>query len=133
LLTTNPIYLNTDIPREPKVRERLPVFKNPNEKINIWSIIKDAIGKDLTKFSVPVYLNEPLSMLQRLSEQMEYAECLNEASKYDDSCLRMAFVMAFAFSPYCQTISRTKKPFNPLLAETFEIVDDEKGYKFIAE
>jgi len=28
--------------------------KDPNMKLNIWEILKNAIGKDLTKFAVPV-------------------------------------------------------------------------------
>jgi hypothetical protein len=28
--------------------------KDPNQKINIWEILKNAIGKDLTRFAVPV-------------------------------------------------------------------------------
>jgi len=44
-------------------RDTLPEKKDPNEKLNIFNLLRDAIGKDLTKFAVPVYLNEPLSML----------------------------------------------------------------------
>jgi hypothetical protein len=31
----------------------LPAKRDPNESLNIWSLLKDAIGKDLTKFAVP--------------------------------------------------------------------------------
>ena len=41
----------------------LPYRKNPNKKISIWKVIKDSIGKDLTKLTMPVDFNEPLSML----------------------------------------------------------------------
>lgn len=37
----------------PDTRTRLPVFKDPKFKFSIWSIIKDAIGKDLSKLTVP--------------------------------------------------------------------------------
>jgi len=40
----------------------------------------------------------------------------------------MAYVMAFAFSMYSTTLNRTGKPFNPLLGETFEFVDETKGF-----
>ncbi|EGR30773.1 oxysterol-binding protein, putative [Ichthyophthirius multifiliis] len=132
LLTSNPAYLATEISNE-AIRTKLPKEKDPNEKINIWSILKDSIGKDLSKFAVPVYLNEPISMLQRLAEQMEYSEALDKANAQDDSCLALCFAMGFAASVYAGTINRTKKPFNPLLGETFEYVDDLKGYKFISE
>lgn len=45
-----------------KLRENLPAFK-PKSTINFFKILKDSIGKDLTKFCVPVYFNEPISML----------------------------------------------------------------------
>ena len=51
-----------------KFRNILPRMQDPKEKLNIWKLMRDLIGKDLSKFAVPVYLNEPLSMLQRLSE-----------------------------------------------------------------
>ena len=45
---------------------------DPEFKINIWKILKEMVGKDITKFAVPgmieyfilikVELNEPLSM-----------------------------------------------------------------------
>jgi Oxysterol-binding protein len=46
-----------------ETRDVLPFFKNPKIKISIWSIIKDSIGKDLSKITVPVYFNGPLSLL----------------------------------------------------------------------
>jgi hypothetical protein len=49
----------------------------------------------------------------------------------EDSCHRLAFVAAFAISLYPNNI-RTSKPFNPLLGETFEYVN-EKKFKFVAE
>ena len=44
-------------------REQLPFFKDPKIKISLWSIIKDSIGKDISKITVPVYFNAPLSLL----------------------------------------------------------------------
>jgi hypothetical protein len=53
-------------------RTQLPAFKDPSEKLNIWALIKDLIGKDLTRIALPVYLNEPLSFCQRFVETLEY-------------------------------------------------------------
>jgi hypothetical protein len=44
-------------------RDVLPYFKDPKVKISIWTIIKDSIGKDITKMSVPVYFNDPTNIL----------------------------------------------------------------------
>jgi hypothetical protein len=46
-----------------KRRTRIP--DKPDYNINLWSILKSFIGKDLTKIPLPVNFNEPLSMLQR--------------------------------------------------------------------
>jgi hypothetical protein len=45
----------------------------------------------------------------------------------------MGFAMGFAFSINSSTINRTKKPFNPLLAETFELYDPVKKFRFLSE
>ena len=46
-------------------------------------------GKDLSKISMPVTLNEPLSALQRLCEELEYSELLDEAASLDNIYDRM--------------------------------------------
>jgi hypothetical protein len=91
-------------------RETLPYLRPPKLKFSIWSIIKNAIGKDLTKFSVPVYFNEPISMLQKCGEAMEYEELLVKANKCDDSLLRIAYVSAFSISQYANLEDRNLKP-----------------------
>lgn len=46
----------------------------------------------------------------------------------------MALIAAFAVSAYASSAHRAaSKPFNPLLAETYECVRDDKGFRFIAE
>jgi hypothetical protein len=44
-------------------RLTLPHLRPPSFKISFWKILKDLIGKDLTRVSMPIYFNEPLSML----------------------------------------------------------------------
>jgi hypothetical protein len=42
----------------------LPWLKDPNAKISIWSFLKDTIGVgDFSKMAVPVYFNDPTSLL----------------------------------------------------------------------
>lgn len=65
-----------------KRRRKLP---NPVEKekgVSLWSMIKDNIGKDLTKVCLPVYFNEPLSSLQKCCEEMEYSYLLDRAYEW---------------------------------------------------
>lgn len=99
-------------------RTQVPI--KPDKPMSLWSLIKSAIGKDLTKLPLPVNFSEPLSFLQRLSEDYEYSSMLDEAAKCTDSLEQMIRVAAFSVSSYASCAYRTAKPFNPLLGETFE-------------
>lgn len=63
--------------QEPLERDVLPYFKDPKLKISIWTIIKDSIGKDISKMSVPVYFNDPMNILQKCASSMEYCTLLD--------------------------------------------------------
>ncbi|XP_008422338.1 oxysterol-binding protein 2 isoform X1 [Poecilia reticulata] len=113
-------------------RSRIP--DKPNYSLNLWSIMKNCIGKDLSKIPMPVNFNEPLSMLQRLTEDLEYSELLDRAARCDSSLEQMCLVAAFSVSSYSTTVHRTAKPFNPLLGETYELDRlEEYGYRSISE
>lgn len=73
-----------------------------------------------SSFVFQVDFNEPLSFLQRLTEDLEYAALLDHAAELTDSCEQMCYVAAYAVSCYATTGTRTTKPFNPLLGETYE-------------
>lgn len=45
----------------------------------------------------------------------------------------MLYVTAFVVSTYSMNDKRIKRPLNPLLGETFEFIDDSKGFEFLAE
>ncbi|KAG7467598.1 oxysterol-binding protein-related 6 isoform X1 [Solea senegalensis] len=102
--------------------------------INLWNILRNNIGKDLSKVSMPVELNEPLNTLQRMCEELEYSELLDKAAETEDPFERMALVAAFAISGYSSTYYRAgSKPFNPLLGETYECIREDKGFCFFSE
>ncbi|KAL7672791.1 hypothetical protein ACOME3_007672 [Neoechinorhynchus agilis] len=65
-----------------KVR-RTKIPAKPDYSLNLWGIIKNCIGKDLSRIPVPVNFSEPISMLQRLTEELEYSELLDRAAKFD--------------------------------------------------
>ncbi|KAM9824771.1 oxysterol-binding protein-related protein 3-like [Neosynchiropus ocellatus] len=126
---------STDEVDAPLVRRRstLP-SPSPTSNISLWNILRNNIGKDLSKVAMPVQLNEPLNTLQRLCEELEYCELLDAANRTQDPYQRMAYVATFAISAYASTFYRAgSKPFNPLLGETYECDRPEKGFKFIAE
>lgn len=115
-------------------RRRLPKPQQQEKAVSLWSLIKEMVGKDLTRVCLPVYFNEPLSALELTAEDLEYSELLDVAASHPAGSMeRIVNVMAFAISPYSSTEGRTSKPFNPLLGETYELIDNDKGFRFIAE
>ncbi|XP_056448538.1 oxysterol-binding protein 2-like isoform X1 [Gadus chalcogrammus] len=113
---------------------RSHITQKPNYSLNLWSIMKNCIGKELSKIPMPVNFNEPLSMLQRLTEDLEYHELLDRAARCDSSLEQMCLVAAFSVSSYSTTVHRTAKPFNPLLGETYELDrSEEYGYRSLCE
>jgi tetratricopeptide (TPR) repeat protein len=46
-------------------RPQLPAFKDHTKKFSIWGLIRDNIGQDLTRVTLPIILNEPVTMLQK--------------------------------------------------------------------
>ncbi|XP_056610293.1 oxysterol-binding protein-related protein 6 isoform X3 [Triplophysa dalaica] len=115
-------------------RSCLPAPAPDTANINLWNILKNNIGKDLSKVSMPVELNEPLNTLQHMCEELEYTELLDKAAHTDDPYERMVIVAAFAVSGYSSTYYRAgSKPFNPLLGETYECVREDKGFCFFSE
>lgn len=117
-------------------RNKLPDAVEKEKGVSLWSIIKDNIGKDLTKVCLPVYFNEPISSLQKCFEDLEYSYLLDQAyecGKMGNSLLRILNVAAFAVSGYACTDGRNCKPFNPLLGETYEADYPDMGLRFISE
>merc|ERR1712055_161196 len=112
--------------------KELPVIKTGPEGVNLRNLLYKNIGKDLSKISMPVTLNEPLSTLQWLCEELEYSDLVDKAVSAFTPLERMSLVAAFAISAYGSTRARYK-PFNPLLGETYECVREDKGFRYISE
>ncbi|XP_067418149.1 oxysterol-binding protein-related protein 3 isoform X5 [Emydura macquarii macquarii] len=117
-----------------KRRTCLPAPCPDTSNISLWNILRNNIGKDLSKVVMPVELNEPLNTLQRLCEELEYSELLDKAARTPNPFERMVYVAAFAVSAYASSYYRAgSKPFNPVLGETYECVRDDKGFHFFSE
>ncbi|XP_076361791.1 oxysterol-binding protein-related protein 2-like [Tachypleus tridentatus] len=116
-----------------RYRCHLPAPMFSRSDLNLWSILKHCIGKDLSKVAMPVVFNEPLSFLQRITEYMEYSFLLHRADECDDPVDRIQYVAAFAVSALASNWERLGKPFNPLLGETYELVRKDIGFRIICE
>ncbi|EFR02683.1 oxysterol-binding protein 2 [Nannizzia gypsea CBS 118893] len=103
---------------------------------SLISFMRKNVGKDLSTISMPVSANEPLSLLQRAAEQLEYSQLLDKAANATDALERLIYVTAFALSQFSSSRIKERtirKPFNPMLGETYELVLPERGFRFIAE
>ncbi|ELR51201.1 Oxysterol-binding protein-related protein 3, partial [Bos mutus] len=117
-----------------KRRTCLPAPCPKSSNISLWNILRNNIGKDLSKVAMPVELNEPLNTLQRLCEELEYSELLDKAAQLPNALERMVYVAAFAVSAYASSYFRAgSKPFNPVLGETYECIREDKGFRFFSE
>ncbi|XP_015334128.1 oxysterol-binding protein-related protein 2 isoform X3 [Marmota monax] len=116
-----------------KHRTALPAPMFTRSDFSVWSILKKCIGLELSKITMPIAFNEPLSFLQRITEYMEHVYLIHKASHQPQPLERMQCVAAFAVSAVASQWERTGKPFNPLLGETYELVREDLGFRFISE
>lgn len=107
---------------------------NIQERKQTWGTnqFQQYIGMDVTSLlSVPVWIMEPVTILQKAAEIMEYTELLDKANACIDPNERFAWVAAYLVSPF-GVAERAWKPFNPILGETFEL-DVGNGVRYVAE
>lgn len=71
-------------------------------------------------------MSEPLSTLQKTADGVNLKEStMAKAASCPDSLKRMAYTLAHNFSQFNFLKVRTKKPFNPMLGETYELVTED--------
>ncbi|XP_042249112.1 oxysterol-binding protein-related protein 7-like isoform X1 [Thunnus thynnus] len=122
------------VPTDTGRRTVLPATGADNSHIGIMTILYNNIGKDLSRVSMPIALNEPLSLLQRVSEELEYSELLDIANQIDDPYERMVYMAVFSISGYAWASWRYRyKPFNPVLGETYESDREDRGFRYVSE
>lgn len=119
---------------EDSPRTKLAMDVDDRPKVSLWGVLKNLIGKDMTRMTLPVSFNECTNLLMRSAEDMEYTDLLDTAASFvNDPGARMVYIAAYAASSYSSTIDRIAKPFNPLLGETFEYCRPDKGYRMFSE
>ena len=112
-------------------RTKLPVPQPEKVNLNLWSYLKQCIGRELSKITMPVHWNEPLSLLQRITEYMNYSHLLASAPALDAPVARLQQVATFAVSALASNNMRMGKPFNPLLGETYQLEQD--SFRIVCE
>ena len=79
-------------------RKKLPDPLEKEKGVSLWSMIKDNVGKDLTRVCLPVYFNEPISSLQKCCEDMEYSYLLDRAYEYGKAVRFLCYFMGSSFN-----------------------------------
>lgn len=104
---------------------------------SLIGFLRKNVGKDLSTVSMPISANEPISLLQRVSEQLEYSSLLDAAASHHlDRTDRLLYITAFAISTFSNARLKERairKPFNPMLGETFELIREDQGFRLLAE
>lgn len=100
----------------------------------LWQQVYSYMGSNLSgmRLSLPIWLFEPTTALTRMAETFEYSDLLDRAATTPDPILRDSLVTAFVVSTFSNT-QRVRKPFNPVLGETYEFIHPVTEMKLYAE
>jgi len=94
-------------------------FSEENKSI-VWFLVKQVRpGMDLSRVVLPTFILEPRSFLDKLSDYFYHADILSQAVKEDEPFMRMKQVVKWYLSGFYKKPKGLKKPYNPILGETF--------------
>ncbi|XP_034777735.2 oxysterol-binding protein-related protein 8-like isoform X6 [Acipenser ruthenus] len=86
----------------------------------IWTLLKQVRpGMDLSKVVLPTFILEPRSFLDKLSDYYYHADFLSEAAVEENAYNRLKKVVKWYLSGFYKKPQGLKKPYNPILGETF--------------
>ncbi|XP_070611851.1 oxysterol-binding protein-related protein 8 isoform X3 [Erythrolamprus reginae] len=86
----------------------------------IWMLLKQVRpGMDLSKVVLPTFILETRSFLDKLSDYYYHADFLSEAALEENPYNRMKKVVKWYLSGFYKKPKGLKKPYNPILGETF--------------
>ncbi|XP_034444188.1 oxysterol-binding protein-related protein 5 isoform X1 [Hippoglossus hippoglossus] len=86
----------------------------------IWTLLKQLRpGMDLSKVVLPTFILEPRSFLDKLSDYYYHADLLSQAVLEESAYGRIKQVLRWYLSGFYKKPKGLKKPYNPILGETF--------------
>uniref|UniRef100_A0A672GQB5 Oxysterol-binding protein n=1 Tax=Salarias fasciatus TaxID=181472 RepID=A0A672GQB5_SALFA len=86
----------------------------------IWGLLKQLRpGMDLSKVVLPTFILEPRSFLDKLSDYYYHADLLSQAVQEESAYGRIKQVLRWYLSGFYKKPKGLKKPYNPILGETF--------------
>uniref|UniRef100_A0A8D3DPZ4 Oxysterol-binding protein n=1 Tax=Scophthalmus maximus TaxID=52904 RepID=A0A8D3DPZ4_SCOMX len=86
----------------------------------IWGLLKQLRpGMDLSKVVLPTFILEPRSFLDKLADYYYHADLLSQAVLEESAYGRIKQVVRWYLSGFYKKPKGLKKPYNPILGETF--------------
>uniref|UniRef100_A0A8D2JPH8 Oxysterol-binding protein n=1 Tax=Sciurus vulgaris TaxID=55149 RepID=A0A8D2JPH8_SCIVU len=86
----------------------------------VWVLLRQLRpGMDLSRVALPTFVLEPRSFLSKLSDYYYHADLLSSAAREDDPYSRIKLVLRWYLSGFYKKPKGIKKPYNPVLGETF--------------
>uniref|UniRef100_G1LLL4 Oxysterol-binding protein n=2 Tax=Ailuropoda melanoleuca TaxID=9646 RepID=G1LLL4_AILME len=86
----------------------------------MWVLLKQLRpGMDLSRVVLPTFVLEPRSFLDKLSDYYYHADLLSRAALEGDAYSRIKLVLQWYLSGFYKKPKGIKKPYNPILGETF--------------
>ncbi|CAD6915589.1 unnamed protein product [Tilletia controversa] len=125
-----------DGPPEGAAAEDMEQLDEENGNLLMALISQLRIGMDLSKVTLPTFVLEPRSMLERITDFMTHPDLVFGAGQLEDPQRRFVEVMRYYLAGWHIKPKGVKKPYNPVLGEFFRCsytyTDGSKGY-YIAE
>lgn len=86
----------------------------------LWHIIKQLRpGMDLSKVTLPTFILEPRSFLEKLADYYYHCDILSDAVTINDPSMRLINIVKWYLSGFYKKPKGPKKPYNPILGERF--------------
>ncbi|KAI8328839.1 hypothetical protein BC941DRAFT_363421 [Chlamydoabsidia padenii] len=113
------------------------VLEEESKSILLGIIAQLGKGTDLHRITLPTFVLEPRSMLERITDFMSHPDLLLKANTQSDPVNRFLGVVQYFLSGWHIKPKGVKKPYNPILGEVFKCgwdypINGSRGY-YIAE
>jgi hypothetical protein len=96
--------------------------EGPSRSLFLQLLKQVRVGQDLSKIALPVHILEPRSLLEKISDLFIQPELVGAFANAADAVDRVTRISRWFLSAYRMRPKGVKKPYNPVLGETFECV-----------
>ncbi|SAM09652.1 hypothetical protein [Absidia glauca] len=113
--------------QNPPLDDCTEVLEDESKSILLGIIAQLGKGMDLHRVTLPTFVLEPRSMLERITDFMSHPDLLLQASIQLDPVDRFLGVVQYFLSGWHIKPKGVKKPYNPILGEHFKCQWDYPG------